>query len=300
MIVAIASGKGGTGKTTVAVNLALTLASHGHRTQLLDADVEEPNAALFLPLEKTATTPVTVPLPVVDEAACTLCGTCTSFCRFAALVRLGEKILVLPELCHACGGCTLVCPENAISESPRQVGVVTTGCVAGRPAENAPLAFAEGRMNVGEARAVPLIQALKARSQPADWTIIDAPPGTSCPMLEAVRDADLICLVAEPTPFGLHDLMLVVDAARQMEKPLGVIINRVGLGDDRVHRYLASEKIECLAEIPDDRRIAEASSRGECLVDALPHVRATFDALAARFETRRTGRPPETRAARKG
>jgi len=272
MIVAIASGKGGTGKTTVAVNLAAALE---RPVRLLDCDVEEPNCHIFLDAEIDASVSVGIPVPVVDEDACTACGECAEMCQYNAIVSLKTKPLLFPELCHGCGGCTRVCPEGAITEKEREVGVVETGR-AGR------VAFAQGRMNLGEPMAPPLIRAVKRHIEADAINLLDCPPGTACPMITAVRGADVVLLVTEPTPFGLHDLRLAVETVRLLGIPFGVVVNRVGVGDDRVHRYCAEEGVPILMEIPDDRRIAEAYSRGELAIGVAGDLRRAFVRL---FET---------------
>ncbi|MFH1731130.1 MAG: ATP-binding protein [Planctomycetota bacterium] len=279
MIVAIASGKGGTGKTTVAVNFAKVLSEQGRDVQLLDCDVEEPNCHIFVKPEFETSRSVAVPVPEVDEALCTLCGECADVCQFNAIACLKKSVLVFPELCHGCGGCWLVCPAGAITPTGREVGVVETGEALG-------FAFAHGRLRIGEAMSPPLIKAVKRKIDPARTCIIDAPPGTSCPVIEAVKGADFLLLVTEPTPFGLNDLRLAVEMARELRLPRGVVINRCDIGDGRLKEYCAREKIAVLGEIPDDRRIAEAYSRGELVVDALPEYGAQFETLWTNIEER--------------
>ena len=266
MILAIASGKGGTGKTTVAVNMARVLDSD---VLLLDCDVEEPNAHLFLKGCVEAEETVSIPVPQVDESLCDGCGKCGSFCAYHAIVSFGTVPLVFPEMCHGCGGCTLVCPPKAIRETDRRIGVVET-IRAGN------ITLIQGRLDVGVAMAPPLIRAVKAHLKGHLPAILDAPPGTSCPVIATLRDVDFVVLVTEPTPFGLHDLKLAVETVRELGTHFGVVINRVGVGDDRVHSYCIAEAIPILAEIPDDRHIAEAYSRGELIVDALPEYRGLF------------------------
>jgi len=269
MILAIASGKGGTGKTTVAVNLAEV---RGSEVQLLDCDVEEPNDHLFLkgsgPKEET----VSLPIPQVDESLCDGCGECGKFCQYHAIVSFGTKPLVFPEMCHGCGGCTKVCPQKAIHEVDHRIGVVET-------VQAEHITLVQGRIDVGVAMSPPLIRAVKARLRKGVPAILDAPPGTSCPVIATLRGADFVALVTEPTPFGLHDLKLAVDMVRELRIPFGVVMNRVGIGDDRVHVFCGNEDIPVLLEIPDDRRIAEAYSRGELIVEALPEYRALFERL---------------------
>jgi MinD superfamily P-loop ATPase len=266
MIISIASGKGGTGKTTVATNLALSVKAD---VQLLDCDVEEPNAHLFIhpSFEKTET--ITTPIPEVDEDKCTLCGKCGEICQFKAIVLIGETILTFPELCHSCGGCLEACPEGAIREMGRDLGVIERGRRNG-------LEFIHGRLRVGEAMSPPLIRVVRSYTRPDTLTIIDAPPGTSCPVIAAMKGADFVLLVTEPTPFGLYDLKLAVGAVKLLGIPCGLVINRSDMGDDQVKQYASRKGIRVLMEIPFDRRIAEAYSKGEALVGVLPEWREKF------------------------
>lgn len=266
MIITIASGKGGTGKTTVATNMAVAL---GAGVQLLDCDVEEPNAHLFLRPSIVEKEAVYAPVPEVDERRCTLCGMCGEICQFRAIVVIGDTVLPFPQLCHSCGGCMLVCPEKAISETRRELGVIEKGRRDG-------LQFAHGRLRVGEAMSPPLIRRVRSMTAPGGLTIIDAPPGTSCPVVAAMKGADFVVMVTEPTPFGLHDLQLAVGAVRVLGIPCGLVINRSDLGDDRVAAYAAQENIPVLMEIPFDRHIAEAYSRGELIVDLMPRWKERF------------------------
>ncbi|HNR98403.1 MAG TPA: ATP-binding protein [Planctomycetota bacterium] len=274
MIIAIASGKGGTGKTTLAVNLARAFDAD---IQLLDCDVEEPNAHLFLPAEPRERTVVTMPIPEVDARLCDGCGECARVCRYNAIVGAGAAPLVFPELCHGCGGCAYICPRKAIREVPKRIGVIETF-------RSGKIDLVHGRLDVGVAMAPPLIRAVKDRRRNGAPAIIDAPPGTSCPVVAAIQGAEAVVLVTEPTPFGLHDLALAVDLVRAFRLPFGVVVNRAGSGDDRVRLFCAREKIPLLAEIPDDRRIAEAYARGALIVEALPEYRAGFLDLRAKIE----------------
>lgn len=269
MILAIASGKGGTGKTTVAVNLARTM---GSRVQLLDCDVEEPNDHLFLSATPGQTEVVNIPIPEVDESLCDGCGECGRLCEFHAIVSFGTTPLVFPELCHGCGGCTMVCPRGAIHEVGKRIGVVET-------LQDGDITLIQGRLDVGMAMAPPLIRAVKSHLANGGPAILDASPGTSCPVVTTVRNTDFVLLVTEPTPFGLHDLRLAVKMVQELKIPLGVVVNRVGIGDDRVHAFCRAEEIPILADIPDDRRIAEAYSRGQLIVDALPEYAGLFEDL---------------------
>ncbi len=290
--IAVASGKGGTGKTTIATNLAVLLAETGARVAFLDCDVEEPNGHIFLAPTLATQTAVTLPVPVVDPARCTLCGACGDACRFSAILPLPTQVLTFPSLCHGCGGCALACPAGAIQETPRAIGVVETG-VAGR------LAFLQGRLDVGQALSPPVIHAVLAAAPREHLLVIDAPPGTACPVVAAVKGADLVLLVAEPTPFGLSDLRLAVDTVRELGLPCAVVINRAGAGEDELRAYCAAEQLAVPLAIPDDRRVAEAYSRGELAIVALPSLRTAFQtliaqlpALAAVSRPRPAARPP--------
>ncbi|HUT54320.1 MAG TPA: ATP-binding protein [bacterium] len=286
MIIAIASGKGGTGKTTVAVNLAMSLSTP---VQLLDCDVEEPNAHLFLHGVAKSLETVCIPVPEVDESLCDGCAQCSSVCQYHAIVSFGTAPLVFPEMCHGCGGCAKACPQGAIRETDHRIGEIETMA-------SGNITLMQGKLDVGSAMAPPLIRAVKERLINGVPAILDAPPGTSCPVIAAVRDADLVLLVTEPTPFGLHDLRLAVDMVKELRVPFGVVVNRVGIGDDRVHEFCREEAIPILLEIPDDRRIAEAYSRGELIIDTLPQLRGLFTRLMERaFELA----PPGTVAGRR-
>jgi MinD superfamily P-loop ATPase len=259
MIVAIASGKGGTGKTTLAVNLARLLAPG---VRLLDCDVEEPNAHLFLPAATGAREVVTVPVPEIDPERCDGCGECARFCSFNALAALGDRVLVVPELCHGCGGCRRVCPQRAIRETGRRIGVIQSSTADG-------IHLVQGRLDVGVATVPPLIHRVRERSGGDGLTIVDAPPGTSCAMVAAVGGADFVVLVTEPTAFGLHDLELAVATVETLDVPCGVVVNRTGHGDGRVERFCRERGLPILLRVPEDRRVAAACSRGELPVDVV-------------------------------
>lgn len=269
MIISVASGKGGTGKTTIATNLAISL---GSDVQLLDCDVEEPNSHLFINPNFENDEIVTTAVPEVDEKKCNLCGKCGEICQFKAIILIGETILAFHELCHSCGGCVEVCPEDAISEKGRELGVIRRGSRNG-------LEFINGTLRIGEAMSPPLIRKVRSYAREDGVTIIDAPPGTSCPVIASMKDADFILLVTEPTPFGLHDLKLAVGAVKILGIPCGLVINRSDIGDDKVKVYAEQESLPILMEIPFDRQIAEAYSRGELLVEQMPEWKERFQDL---------------------
>jgi len=263
--IAIASGKGGTGKTTVATSLAYTAATNGRTVAYLDCDVEEPNGHLFLKPKIDREQPITKLIPVVDPALCTHCALCSRACRYGAIACVGEQTLIFTELCHACGGCMLVCPVDASREVPKPIGQLRVGT-------SGSVQFAEGVLNVGEAMSPPAIHAVKEAAPNVDLTILDCPPGTSCPVIASVRGCDLLLLVTEPTPFGLNDLKLAVEMARALKLRFGVVVNRADAGDREVWEYCRQQRIDILAEIPDDRAVAEAYSRGELAAKAVPQV----------------------------
>ncbi len=278
MKLAIVSGKGGTGKTTVAANLAVTLARHGQSVAFVDCDVEAPNGHLFLKPDATGETPVGRLVPRVNQDRCLLCGACARICQFNAIVCLPDRIVVYDELCHSCGGCALACPAGAITEVPHPMGVVKSG-VAGK------IQFVSGTLNVGEANSPPVIRAAKQAAPTADWTILDAPPGTACPMIETVRDCDYVLLVTEPTPFGLHDLRLALETAKELKLRCGVVVNRAQPGANETRELCASARVPILAEMPDDVNIARAYSQGRIVVEAVPELQPIFDQLVERLRT---------------
>ena len=298
MIVTVASGKGGTGKTTVAVSLALSLAELGKPAGplFLDCDVEEPNAALFLRPTIEERREVGQMIPEVDLYKCTYCGRCAEVCQYHAIAVVGKKVLVFPELCHGCGSCALNCPTQAIREVLHVTGTIERGRAILPPASGGQggVEFAQGTMNVGEPMAVPIIRQLKRWVLPPGGgdrpIILDASPGTACPVVEAMRGADFVLMVTEPTPFGLHDLRLAVEVARdELGLPVGVVVNRDGVGDQGVDAYCAAEGIPILMRIPLERRIAEAYSDGVSLVQALPEYCQQFLNLYTAIEKQAAG-----------
>lgn len=280
MKIAVSSGKGGTGKTTVATNLAVTAAGAGRTVAYLDCDVEEPNAALFLKPEISETRGVHVYVPRVDLDKCTSCGLCGQICRYGAIVPIEGQVLVFPELCHGCDGCRLVCPAGAITESHRQTGELQIG-VSGS------VQCVQGLLNIGEVMSPPVIKAVRDAAPDVELLIIDSPPGTSCPVIESVSDSDFVLLVTEPTPFGLNDLILAVEMVRALKLPSAVVINRADVGDGETRTFCNRERIEVVAEIPDDRRVAEAYSRGELACEAIPEYRRLYADLLDRISAGR-------------
>lgn len=277
MRIAVASGKGGTGKTTVSTNLARML-SRNRPVQYVDCDVEEPNGHLFLKPQISETIEVATQIPEIDENICTHCGECSAFCAYNAIAALGNTTLVFPELCHSCGGCEMVCPSRAIREVGRSIGIIRSGV-----SDN--LEFADGVLNVGQAQSPPLIRALKKHISEDCLVIIDAPPGTSCPVVTSLRNVDLVVMVTEPTPFGLNDLILAVDMVRELGLPFGVLINRCDMGDDRVEAYCFEQNIPIWGRIHNDIRIAKQYSSGVLAVDALPDIAELFGDIADRILT---------------
>jgi len=268
MIISIASGKGGTGKTTIATNLALSLG----KVQVIDCDVEEPNANIFFNAEIKEREDVTVEIPEIDKEKCNHCGKCSEFCAYNALAVVPSDVLVFPELCHSCGGCAIVCPQNAIIWKRKPVGKIEHGVTNG-------VNFFHGLLNVGEIQAVPVIKALKKKVDKERNVIIDAPPGTSCPVIESINGSDYCILVTEPTPFGLHDLKLAIDVVRHLYIPFGVIINRDGIGDKKVEMYCQTKKIPILMKIPHSEEIANLYSMGIPFVKKLPEWHERFTEL---------------------
>ena len=275
MIISVASGKGGTGKTLVATSLALSLKDKC-RVQLLDCDVEEPNDHIFLKPVIEGSQAVCIPVPSVDEAKCTYCGRCAEVCAYHAIAVFPGHVLDFPQLCHGCGTCSYLCPEGAISEVPRETGTIEYGQSNG-------IAFVQGRLTVGEAMAPPVIRKVKTKADNNSVVIIDAPPGTSCPVVESIKGSDFCLLITEPTPFGLSDLVLAVETVKELNIRCGVVINRAGLGDTKVEEYCLKENIPIILTIPLDTEIARFYSRGVTLAEGLPAWQASFAGLLDRI-----------------
>ncbi len=271
---AVASGKGGTGKTVVSTSLAWHWSREGRRVTYLDADVEEPNGHLFLHPEVARHECFSVPVPALREETCSGCGECQRFCAFNAIIALPDRVLLFPELCHSCGGCLLACPDDALVEVPRETGRFDIGHTPGQHS----IAFRSATLNVGEVMATPLIHGLLRGAPTEGLVVVDAPPGTSCSAMEAVTEADMLLMVTEPTPFGLHDLRLAISLGRALGRPLAAVINRSDLGDNQVRRYLDEEQVPVLAEIPFLEDVARAYARG----DIAASVSSLFRALIAR------------------
>jgi MinD superfamily P-loop ATPase len=276
MIISVASGKGGTGKTLVATSLALSL-KDTESVHILDCDVEEPNDHVFMKPEITHSQGVSIQVPRVDEDKCTYCGTCARVCAYNAIAVFGNHVLTFPQLCHGCGACSYLCPEEAIIEEGREIGILESGQSDG-------LSFVHGKLNIGEAMAPPIIRKVKEHASNDGTVIIDVPPGTSCPVVEAIKGSDFCLLVTEPTPFGLNDLALAVETVRELNIPCGVVLNRAGVGDTKTEEYCAKENIPILLTIPLDTEIARLYSRGIPLVEGLPQWKSRFLELFGRVK----------------
>jgi MinD superfamily P-loop ATPase len=283
MRIAVASGKGGTGKTTIAAVLASAAAGQGHRVQYADCDVEAPNGHLLLRPSIEQRFAVTRLIPSVDFDACKRCNACCKACQFGAIVCVGAAIKVNPDLCKSCGACVAACRYGAIIEVAHPVGHVETGRAG-------PLHFVQGVLDVGRTRSIPVIDAVKAAIEPsAELVILDAPPGVSCPALAAARGADLIMLVAEATPFGLADLTLAADAFRAVGVPLAVVINRSDLGDWRLRDFCRARGLPVITEIRYSPALARSYAKGRLdqIVAGLDDVPAQILNRLGDLQTRR-------------
>lgn len=268
ILIAVASGKGGTGKTTVSTSLALC----SGKCTVLDCDVEEPNSHLYLSPELADVETVCIPTPVIDEDRCTHCSKCSSFCEYNALAVLPSQVLVFPAICNGCGGCSIVCPENAVSEKDRVIGHIQGG-------KAGDISFFRGLLTVGEARSVPIIRSLKTHAAKEGITILDSPPGSSCPVVETLEGVDYVILVTEPTPFGIHDMDIVVSVVRDMGIPCGVVINKDGIGSELAHSYIESKGLTLLASIPHSMKAAKSGSNAVPIVEAIPELKERFEMI---------------------
>ncbi len=255
MIIGIASGKGGTGKTTVAVNLAYVR----ERVHYMDCDVEGPNGHLFLKPEIDSERDSNILVPELIKDRCTYCGVCAEVCAYNAIFVAENNWTLFRELCHGCGSCTYFCPEKALKEVPVSIGTIREG-------RRGNIIFTGGELNIGEAMSPPLIRDVKRRMNREMDVIIDAPPGTTCPAIEGIKDSDFVILVAEPTSFGLEDLKLMVEVVKKLNIPFGIFLNKKGMGGEGIiESFAESENIEIVGELPFDRTIGELTSRGEII-----------------------------------
>jgi MinD superfamily P-loop ATPase len=272
MIISVASGKGGTGKTTIATSLALSI---GANVQFIDCDVEEPNAHIFLKPEIKRVEKAFIPVPEIEQEKCNYCQRCQQVCAYNAIAVIPASsdrkgsILTFPYLCHGCGACAYLCPQKAIKEVGKEIGAAELGNAG-------PMQFIHGRLNIGEAMAPPLIRQIKSYINPTRTVIIDAPPGTSCPVVESVKESDFCILVTEPTPFGLNDLTLAVEVLRKLKIPFGIVVNRFDLGDSKTDDYCQNENIPIMMRIPFREKIAKAYSKGQPIVEVLPQYKKDF------------------------
>jgi len=273
--ITIASGKGGTGKTTVSTNLTSYLANFGNKVVLVDLDVEEPNSALFIASKLKNSEICNKMVPKWESEDCTYCGDCADVCNFNAIVSLPSEILVFPELCHSCYACSELCPTNSLPMTPVRIGEI-------KEYEANDFHFVEGRLDLGQEMAVPLI------SQTIDYAnnkfkdeikIFDAPPGTSCPVIEASKDSDFVILITEATPFGLNDLKLAVETMKVLKQKFGVIINRDGIGNSSVEEYCQDENIPIITKIQNDKEVAKLYSKGELIYPKIEHFKTSLDEI---------------------
>ncbi|MGM0613072.1 MAG: ATP-binding protein [Bacteroidota bacterium] len=287
MKIAVASGKGGTGKTTVAVNLFSVIQNQEERNYVLaDCDVEEPNAHVFLNGEHEWSENVTTPIPSIDKDKCVYCGKCAEICAFNAImfVKPISHIQVLPDLCKSCGACTWACPYDAINEIPKKLGVLNQYKLD----KNNLL---EGMLDIGSPFSVPVIKELKKKAEDYELVIYDSPPGTSCPVMETIHDVDFVVVVAEPTPFGVADLKLMIETLKQMDKQAGVVINRSTSDNHLIYEYLEQENLPVMMEIPFERQLAEQYSNGLLFAEQSDIYREKFENLFDSIHQKITGKP---------
>lgn len=280
MNIAIASGKGGAGKTSLSTNLCALMAE-SMNVVLADLDVEEPNATIFFDTDYLSH-PVYKAIPEWDQSRCSSCGKCQEVCNFNAIIQMIDEIIVFPELCHSCHACSILCPESALPMNEKRIGMLREGKL---PSLN----LLEGRLDIGEEQAVPLIQhakeILEQKHGEESIVIMDAPPGSSCPVIEVTRDADLVILVTEPNPFGLNDLKIMVETIQLLGREMAVVINKAGKGDQSIEQYCESECIPVIARIPHSRRAAELNSNGHLLINELPEIKKEIEKLSAYIQT---------------
>lgn len=285
--IAIASGKGGTGKTLLSTNLAAFL-SERESTLLVDLDVEEPNDSLFIKGNIVRKTEQFKMIPQWDESKCTLCGECTKNCKFHAIVQMGNFIAVFKELCHSCYACSELCPTGALPMQPHKMGETTEFNYNN-------LKYIESRLMIGEEQAVPLIhkthKLVDEKYSNSIIQLFDCPPGTSCPVIAATENADFVILVTEPTPFGLHDLKLAVETMRKLEKKIGVVINRFGIGNNDVETYCQNEQIDILTKIPFDKEIAKHYSNGELVYGKVDSMKNSLNEILDFLRNNVTNQP---------
>ncbi|MDD4527593.1 MAG: ATP-binding protein [Candidatus Margulisbacteria bacterium] len=277
MKIAIASGKGGTGKTLISTNLFNVTPNSTY----IDCDVEEPNGHLFLKGTHVKEQSFHIMIPEVNQNICNNCGKCAEVCQFNAIISAKQKVLVFPELCHGCGSCTFFCPTKAITETPKIIGKIQETLINNKP-------MITGTLNIGEPMAPPIIKQLKALPISTEHIIIDSPPGTSCPVIAAITGADMVLLVTEPTPFGLHDLDLAVQVVQKLNIPMGIIVNKSGLGGNIIENYSKKKNIEILLEIPHSKTIAKLYSEGK-LITTLPKYKKIFENLSEKIQKKVKG-----------